>query len=83
MTQRTEGRVPTVHRRAMKETDSGITDRSRRRNLGMGQWFSRFRSWASTSEPSNQALKKHKRVVYQNQNAGVSRKDAQTNARLR
>lgn len=46
----------------------------------VGQWASRLKSWISTSEPSAQALKKHKKMVFHN--AGVSLRDPQAGAKF-
>lgn len=45
-----------------------------------GQWLSRVKGWVSTSEPSTQALRQHKKLVYEK--AGVSRNDPQASAKL-
>lgn len=46
----------------------------------VAQWASRLKSWISTSEPSAQALKKHRKIVFHN--AGVSLSDPQAGAKF-
>lgn len=45
-----------------------------------GRWLSQLKDWVSTSEPSSQALKQHKKETYKR--AGVSLDDPQANAKL-
>lgn len=45
-----------------------------------GRWLSQLKDWVSTSEPSSQALKQHKKDTYRK--AGVALDDPQANAKL-
>lgn len=47
---------------------------------GKGRWLSRLKGWFTVSEPSQQALKEHKKIVFAN--SGISRNDPQANAKL-
>ncbi|KAF3762392.1 hypothetical protein M406DRAFT_19936, partial [Cryphonectria parasitica EP155] len=45
-----------------------------------GQWLSKLKGWILTSEPSAQALKQQKKVVYEK--AGISPRDPDASAKL-
>lgn len=47
---------------------------------GKGRWLSQLKEWVSTSEPSTQALKQHKKDTFKK--AGVSLDDPQATAKL-
>lgn len=55
-------------------------DTKRRGKEGKGKWFSQLKGWVSMSEPSTQALKKHRKITFKN--AGVALDDPQANAKL-
>lgn len=46
----------------------------------MGQWLTRLKGWVVTSEPSMQALRQHKKHVFQTE--GVSRNDPDASLKL-
>lgn len=64
----------------MKRKQSQTPDGPKNTKEGLGQWLSRLQSWVSTSEPSVQAFKQHKKMVYRS--AGVSLNDPQAGAKL-
>ena len=47
---------------------------------GKGRWLSQLKDWVSTSEPSSQALKQHKKDTFKK--AGVALDDPQATAKL-
>lgn len=65
---------------AMTSQHSQGSELQAKGKTGTGQWLSRLKGWMTASEPSAEALKKHKKIIYKN--SGISLKDPQANTKL-
>lgn len=78
-----EGPVSKTARRDSKGGDGKTDSKSKGNNNSKGvkgRWIGKVTNWVSTSEPSLDALKRHRRETYQK--AGISMDDPDANAKL-